>query len=283
MKARALLALASFLLVAAGEPAAPDQESDHVVQPGEPLGGIAVRAKVPRILIAEANGLKPPYAVRTGQKLRIPRTRHHTVAAGETGFAIAYRYGVAWAGIATANGLDPSAPVRAGQELLIPTVLAKPAAAAPTAASPAPAPSASASPSAAASSGPPSFAWPIEGRIRRAFRPRSAGRDYHEGIDIDAHQGDAVRASAAGRVIYAQHGPTQYGKTVIIHHGSRWVTVYGFLDQITVKDGDRVGAGERVGFAGRSGVAKDFQVHFEVRRNREALDPTVHLPRRAAE
>ncbi|MFD1958944.1 LysM peptidoglycan-binding domain-containing protein [Novosphingobium panipatense] len=55
-----------------GPTRSPETATEHLVQPGETLGGIAARAKVPRILIAEANGLQPPYAVRTGQTLRIP-------------------------------------------------------------------------------------------------------------------------------------------------------------------------------------------------------------------
>jgi LysM repeat protein len=55
-----------------------EEETEHVVMPGETLGGIANRAKVPKILIIEANHLKPPhYAIRTGQKLHLPRTPPH--------------------------------------------------------------------------------------------------------------------------------------------------------------------------------------------------------------
>ena len=70
------------------------QATSYVVQPGDTLGSIAIRAQIPRVLIAEANGLSSPDAVRIGQKLTLPRTRRHTVAAGETGFAIAYKYAV---------------------------------------------------------------------------------------------------------------------------------------------------------------------------------------------
>ena len=81
--------------------ASPQLEAVHVVVPGETLGGVANRAHVPRVLIIEANGLKEPYALREGQRLRLPRTRHHTVAKGETGFDIAYHYGVPFSAIAT--------------------------------------------------------------------------------------------------------------------------------------------------------------------------------------
>ncbi|MET1755515.1 LysM peptidoglycan-binding domain-containing protein [Novosphingobium sp. RD2P27] len=101
----------------------PERESIHVVTEGETLGGIANRAKVPRILIAEANGLTPPYAVLTGQKLHIPRTRRYTVRNGDTGLDIAAQYDVPWNQIAVANGIDPAAALVPGKELLIPTLL----------------------------------------------------------------------------------------------------------------------------------------------------------------
>jgi LysM repeat protein len=100
-----------------------DEESIHLVRPGETLGGIAARAKVPRILIAEANGLKQPYSVHAGQRLILPRTRHHVVKDGESGFDIAYHYGVPLSSILVANGLKEGTKLKAGQKLLIPTML----------------------------------------------------------------------------------------------------------------------------------------------------------------
>ena len=103
-----LMALAP-LLVAAGDPPLPaDQETEHVVKPGETLGGIAQRASVPRVLSAEANHLTSPYALRAGQKLTIPRTRRHIVARGDSRFTIAYLYGVPWQDIAVASGIEGS-------------------------------------------------------------------------------------------------------------------------------------------------------------------------------
>lgn len=264
----------------------PRTATEYVVKPGETLGGIANRVEVPRILIIEANGLKAPYLVRAGQKLVIPRRRTHTVKDGETGFAIALDYGVPWSAIAAANGLDPKAAVKAGQKLAIPTI-AKVAAAtvpapAPTAsAAPSPEPTASAAPAAKLppDTKAPRFVWPHAGKVRRDYSPRGKS-GWHDGIDLTADKGDAVRAAAAGKVIFAGQGPKEYGLTVIIHHTGRWTTTYSFLDKVTVKDGEAVKQGERIGLAGDTGLATSPQVHFEVRRNRVALDPVDYLPAR---
>ncbi|GGZ06167.1 LysM peptidoglycan-binding domain-containing protein [Novosphingobium colocasiae] len=251
---------------------APELETRHVVTEGETLGGIAARAKVPRVLIIEANGLKAPYDVRPGQILMLPRTRRHTVAQGETGFTISYKYGVPWDKIAVANGIDATAAVKPGQELLIPTLLDPPTVSAP-AATPSPQPSATpvaARPAAAR------FAWPVAGNIRREY---ATGADYHNGIDITAPKGTMVQAAAAGTVKFAGLEKEQYGNLVVLDHGDGWFTAYGFLSRVTVKDGAKVAAGERIGLVGNTGQAKGNELHFEIRKDGNPIDPRDQLPK----
>lgn len=277
MRRAAFLAASLFLLTAAAEPD-PKTETEHLVKSGETLSGVASRAEVPRLLIIEANGLKEPYRLRKGQKLVIPRRRSHEVADGETGFAIAMEYGVPWSAIAAASSIDPKKPIRTGQKLVIPTMVRAPAEA-----PAAPAPSASPSPAAAAvplSEKPPEkLRWPLSGKVRRDFTARKGkAANYHDGIDILAKEGSAVRSSARGTVIFAGDGPPDYGLTVIVHHGGRWTSTYANLGKITVKDGEKIKAGERVGRVGMTGIAKEPQLHYELRRNRVPLDPADYLP-----
>lgn len=246
-----------------------DTETSHKVLAGETLGGIAARAKVPRVLIAEANGLQPPFDVRMGQTLRIPRTRHHAVKSGDTGFSISLDYAVPWEQIALANNLDPAAPVKAGQDLLIPTLLDQPAAGPRTLA---PAPTArTATPKA------PRFAWPLTGAVRRGYD--AGGSDYHDGLDIKAAKGTMVRAAAPGLVTFAGKEKDQFGNLVVLDHGDGWFTAYGFLSRVTVKEGAHVAAGERVGLVGDTGMAKGSELHFEVRQDGKPVDPLGELPK----
>lgn len=270
---------ANAAIAAAGSPEqarSPEQESVHVVQPGETLGSIALAAKVPRVLIAEANGLQPPYNVRLGQKLQIPRTRRHTVKAGDTGFSISYKYAVPWEQIALANGLDAGKPVKPGQALLIPTLLDPPATSAGPAPAPAPTPATPVDvppPPAARSK---RFAWPVNGPVRRGF---ASGTNNHDGIDIKAPEGTMVRAAAAGTVRFAGMEKEQFGNLVVLDHGDGWFTAYAFLSRVTVKDGAKVAAGERVGLVGHTGLAKGNELHFEVRRDGKPVDPLDDLPK----
>lgn len=285
-----LAPLAAFALAIAtgsnGRPAhaatPPEEETVHVVLPGETLGGIANRAKVPRILIAEANGLREPFSLRDGQKLKIPRTGRHKVKAGETSFDIAYRYGVTWKDIAVANNLKSAHDIKAGQVLLIPTLIpadepatasSQPAARAVSAAK---TPARTSAASMAAPISAVAFKWPVEGKVRRGFASRESA-NHHDGIDIPAAAGSAVRAAAAGTVIFAGE-KDDYGNLVILQHEGKWHTAYGFLSRITVTKGEAVNQGERIGLVGNTGLAKGHELHFEVRRDNVPVDPQEQLP-----
>lgn len=234
----------------------------YVVKAGETLGGIANREKVPRVLIAEANGLKPPYLLQVGQSLMIPRTRRHTVRQGETGFGIALQHGVPWKDIAIANGLEETDALPVGRNLLIPTLIVPQT------------PTGKADP-------PPEqagrFAWPLQGPIRREFKPRGQG-SHHDGLDIVAPEGAAVRAVANGTVIFAGKEAKQFGNLVVIDHGDGWHSAYGSLGRVTVRNGHKVTRGERVGLVGSTSITRRTELHFELRRNGEPVDPLAELP-----
>ncbi|MGE4305969.1 MAG: M23 family metallopeptidase, partial [Novosphingobium sp.] len=56
-------------------------------------------------------------------------------------------------------------------------------------------------------------------------------------------------------------------------------TAYGFLSRITVKEGTKVSAGERIGLVGGTGLAKGNEQHFEVRQDGKPVDPLDELPK----
>lgn len=282
-RAGLLVVLVTTVLATPAAAADPKSETRHKVEAGETLGGIAVRAEVPRILIIEANGLKPPYVVKQGQVLVIPRRRSHTVKPGETGFAIAMDYAVPWSAIALANGIDPKALVRSGQRLVIPTITKAPP---PNAAEP---DDDETTPRAAADA-PVRFAWPAPGKVRRGFVLRARGvsssekgksrTSPHDGIDIIGNKGDPVRAAAPGTVWYADKEPNLYGNVVIIDHGRGWFSAYAKLSKLTVRKGETVRAGERVGLIGNTGSTRTTELHFEIRRKTVPLNPLDLLPKR---
>nr|WP_246204873.1 M23 family metallopeptidase [Altericroceibacterium indicum] len=245
------------MLVAATDPAT---ETIHKVKEGETLAGIANRANVPLIVIAEANGLTDPYVVKLGQMLKIPRQRIHVVKQGDTGFAIAYRYGVPFKQIALANNLPDDGTVKTGQKLIIPAVFDAPA------------------PSSNSSKTPrkPHFRLPATGNVLLSWQRRADGGG-HDGIDFAVNKGDMIPAAASGTVIFAGNEPKRFGKLVVIDHGNGWQTAYGHLMQVTVTKGNTVKSGERIGLGGQSGMATRPELHFEIRRNGTPVDPTMEL------
>lgn len=110
--------------------------------------------------------------------------------------------------------------------------------------------------------------FPVSGRaeVRPARRDSAAG----PGLEIHAPAGSVVRAVFAGRVAFAdRYGP--YGRIVILDHGSHYYTVSGNLDEVDVKTGDDVGAGERIGTVGDDGQGS--MLYFEVRQGSRTVPP----------
>lgn len=124
------------------------------------------------------------------------------------------------------------------------------------------------------------FSWPVCGPTLRVFGhgtdPFTGRLAFHSGIDLNAPEGSAVRASAGGRVIAAElRGP--YGNVVEIDHGPGHRTRYAHLSTYNVKPGDAVGRGDVIGQVGSTGRAKGPHLHFEIWINDVVRDPSKYL------
>ncbi len=122
------------------------------------------------------------------------------------------------------------------------------------------------------------FQWPITGMITSNFGWRH-GR-MHKGLDIwNANKSkQLIHASLSGRVQSAGYH-SGYGNLVVIDHGGGWVTYYAHLSRITVSVGQSISAGQGLGYMGQTGDATGYHLHFEVRKNGEALNPLRFLQR----
>jgi murein DD-endopeptidase MepM/ murein hydrolase activator NlpD len=120
------------------------------------------------------------------------------------------------------------------------------------------------------------FEWPVNGRLSSGFGGRRGGP--HEGIDLVAKEGTAVRSAEAGRVIYSGNGLGDYGNVVIVKHAGRYSTVYAHNRRNRVHKGVFVEKGELIAEVGDTGNASAPHLHFEIRRNRKPQDPLLYLP-----
>ncbi len=127
---------------------------------------------------------------------------------------------------------------------------------------------------------PGDFSWPVSGPITSPFgmrsNPMGQGFEMHPGIDIGAPMGATVTAAAGGRIIWAK-GYGGYGNAIIIDHGGQTSSVYGHLSQIFVAEGQDVQRGQAIGAVGCTGRCTGPHLHFEVRVNGVAVDPTSRL------
>ncbi|HEY5461434.1 MAG TPA: M23 family metallopeptidase [Deferrimonas sp.] len=118
---------------------------------------------------------------------------------------------------------------------------------------------------------------PVAGTVSSGFGNRSG--DRHVGIDILAPAGTEVHAASTGLAEYTGNGMRGYGNAVILDHGEGITTLYGHLATIRVQSGETVPAGAVIGTVGRSGNATTYHLHFELRVDGEAVDPTPYLNR----
>lgn len=118
----------------------------------------------------------------------------------------------------------------------------------------------------------PEFRWPAHGRIIQGFS--SGGND---GINIAVPEGTPVKAAEGGTVAYAGSELKGYGNLVLIRHPNGYVTAYAHNGQLDVKRGDSVKRGQTIAKSGQTGNVGSPQLHFELRKGAQPIDPTSYL------
>ncbi len=122
--------------------------------------------------------------------------------------------------------------------------------------------------------------WPVRGKINSSFGYRRAPfgghRSFHKGIDIKGAVGAPVVASAAGTVKSAGYDGA-YGIVVVVDHGAGIVTKYAHLQMATVKPGQNVKRGDRVGRVGMTGRTTGPHLHYEVVVGGVPRDPMKYI------
>lgn len=223
----------------------------------------------------------PPSLLMTGY---ITRYLHHRVLPGQTLWGIGRAYGVHPLDLVVINSLENPDMLKPGTILKIPrsedlvvdeTRVSQWAAASARIDGQG---SSSLEPSvrSGGSDASPRLSWPLlkKGRITSSFGPRWGG--FHTGIDIAAPQGSPAVAAASGTVIRAERAGA-YGLTVILDHGDGSRTLYAHLSVITVRKGQVVGVGQKLGKVGSTGRSTGPHLHLELRMSGSPVDPMPYL------
>ena len=126
-----------------------------------------------------------------------------------------------------------------------------------------------------------SLVAPVNAPIGTGYHVAGASwsKGYHTGVDFLVPTGTSVKAVAAGRVVSAGWGGS-YGYQVVIRHSDGRYTQYAHLSAISVRAGQSVGEGQRIGRSGATGNVTGPHLHFEVRTGPgfgSDIDPVAYL------
>jgi murein DD-endopeptidase MepM/ murein hydrolase activator NlpD len=126
-----------------------------------------------------------------------------------------------------------------------------------------------------------SFVAPVDAATGTRYHASGSSwsKGYHTGVDFPVATGTTVRAVAAGEVVSAGWGGS-FGYQVVIRHGDGRYTQYAHLSAISVRDGQSVGGGQRIGRSGSTGNSTGPHLHFEVRTGPgfgSDVDPVAYL------
>jgi len=236
--------------------------STYTVAKNDVISEMAAGFGLNQDTLISINNIRNTRLIQIGQVLRIPNQDGimYTVARGDTLESIAKKYSSDTAAIRTANELFADA-IRPGMALFVP----------------------------GAQLGwverqeinGDLFIWPASGTITSnyGYRPWPFGdnvRQFHSGMDIGAPTGSPVRAAMSGRVSSVGWDDT-LGNHVVISHHSGYRTMYGHMSRVTVRSGAYVGAGERIGDVGSTGVSTGPHLHFTVYKNGVTVNPRTLL------
>lgn len=118
--------------------------------------------------------------------------------------------------------------------------------------------------------------YPKSGELKSEFGYRAnpfsgRGSEFHKGIDIKGEIGEPIYATADG-IVESADWDKGYGKCVKINHKSGYTTIFGHLSTFSVEPGQKVKAGDVIGYVGNTGRSTGPHLHYEIRKNNESIN-----------
>lgn len=126
-----------------------------------------------------------------------------------------------------------------------------------------------------------SLVSPVDAPTGTPYRKAGSAwsKGYHTGVDFAVPTGSTVKAVASGKVVSSGWAGS-FGYQVVIRHSDGRYTQYAHLSAISVKSGQSVGGGQRIGRSGSTGNSTGPHLHFEVRTGPgfgSDIDPVAYL------
>lgn len=236
--------------------------TEYTVQPGETLGGLALRFGLEMDTIISFNQIEDVRRLQAGRTYQFPNRDGllYTVKAGDSVASIAAANGSTINEILDTNDLR-SQEIRAGEVLFVPgarlnqtelrLILGE------------------------------LFAWPTQGTFTSGFGmradPFTGLPRFHNGIDLANRIGTPIRAAAAGTVVHIESQIGNYGRFVIVRHPDGFQTLYAHMSAFNVRVGQTISRGQVLGSMGNTGRSTGPHLHFSVIHNGAFVDPLRYL------
>ncbi len=120
-----------------------------------------------------------------------------------------------------------------------------------------------------------SLRLPVAGELMNRFgAPREGGGLSWKGLFIRAAQGSAVKAIAAGQIVFAEW-LRGFGNLVIVDHGEGYMSLYSNNESLYKQVGERVQPGDAIASVGNSGGQSDTGLYFEMRHQSRPVNPLL--------
>jgi murein DD-endopeptidase MepM/ murein hydrolase activator NlpD len=233
----------------------------HVVNHGDTLMSIARRNHISAGELARANRLDVGAKLKIGMKLNVPVKASAAVApVAQPVVAQAAPVSVPPATKVAALTTDPQQKARLAQTSNVEE--------APAAETPAKA--------ADATGALPTFRWPVRGKVITGYGAKTNGKS-NDGINLAVPEGTPVKAAEDGVVAYSGNELKGYGNLVLVRHSNGYVTAYAHASELLVKRGDTIKRGQIIAKSGQSGEVGSPQLHFEIRKGSNPVDPLQFL------
>jgi murein DD-endopeptidase MepM/ murein hydrolase activator NlpD len=234
----------------------------YTVKKGDSVSKIAALHALSMDAIIASNNISNARMLRQGEKLRIPNMDGipYIVKKGDSLSRISQSMGVPLEAILDANDLQRDL-ITAGQLIFVPGARMR-------------------SEDLKLALG-ELFKYPVSGaRLSSPFGwrndPISGIRRHHAAIDLAVPAGTTVKAAMDGKVSALGFNAT-YGNYIILSHGNAYQSMYAHLKQFSVKEGDRVSQGAKIGEVGSTGYSTGPHLHFAVYKNGRAVNPLDFL------
>ena len=252
------------------------EDNIYTVKKGDNLYSISKSFNLPIQKIIKSNKIKFPFKIYPNQKIFLPKNKNYIVKKGDTLYSISRKFKTDVFALANFNKLNNINQIKVDQKILIPDseykidvkkrfvkkkkrevvnlkrkekILKKVDS---------------------------NFIWPVKGKILNRFGSEVPGF-FNDGINISSKAGTVVKASLDGEIVYSGNEIPGYGNLILIKHSQNWITAYAHLNKIIKLKGSFVKKGQTIGLVGNTGNVREFQLHFEIRKGKEAVNPLKYL------